>query len=302
MLHRSLTARVLPVLAAGVILVAACGSDDGGSGTPTLPLDPISSTTTAAPNPDKPTVSSLPTEALTDLVVTDLVEGEGPAAEEGATVIVDYVGVRSADGTEFDNSYDRGAPFAVAPLGQASVIDGWNQGLLGVQAGGRRQLDIPAALAYGDNPPGAPIQAGDDLTFIVDVRAVVPAVDPADEPQVTVEPTSGSSETSSTDLVEGTGAEATDGTTAVLQYLAFSGVDGSKLESSWAAGGQPLTLTVGSGQTGGGIDAAVAGMKVGGRRQLVIPAEEAFGEGGNEEMGLPAGTDFVLVVDLVAVY
>jgi peptidylprolyl isomerase len=301
---RPLTARLLPALAAGAILLAACGSDDGAADTttPTLPLDPISSTTTLPANPDKPTVSSLPTVPLTDLVITDLTDGTGPEAKAGDTVIVDYVGVRSADGTEFDNSYDRGQAFPVSPLGTASVIDGWNEGLIGAKAGGRRQLDIPAAKAYGDNPPGAPIQAGDDLTFVIDVRAVVPAADPAAEPQVTVQPTTGTTETTHTDLVEGTGAEAAKGSTAILQYIAFSGADGTKLESSWVAGGQPMTVTVGDGQYLPGIDKGVEGMKVGGRRQVTIPAADAFGPDGNEQLGLPAGADLVMVFDLVAVY
>jgi peptidylprolyl isomerase len=301
---RSLTARLLPALAAGAILLAACGGDDssGDTTTPTLPLDPISSTTTAPGSADKPTVSSLPTTPLTDLVITDLTEGTGPEAKAGDTVIVDYVGVRAADGTEFDNSYDRGQPFPVAPLGSASVIDGWNEGLIGAKAGGRRQLDIPAAKAYGDNPPGDPIQAGDDLTFIIDVRAVVPAADPAAEPQITVQPTSGTTETTFTDLVEGTGAEAAAGSTAILQYIAYSGADGAKLESSWVAGGQPMTLTVGSGDFLAGIDKGVEGMKVGGRRQVTMPAEDAFGPDGNEQLGLPAGADLVMIFDLVSVY
>jgi peptidylprolyl isomerase len=299
-----LTARLLPALAAGAILFAACGGDDSSGDTtaPELPLDPISSTSVAPVNPDKPAVSSLPTGPLTDLVVTDLTAGTGPEAKAGDTVIVDYVGVRAADGMEFDNSYDRGQAFTVAPLGSASVIDGWNEGLIGAQTGGRRQLDIPAAKAYGDNPPGAPIQAGDDLTFIVDVRAVVPGADPAAEPAVTVEPSSGSTEVTHTELVEGTGAEAAAGSSVVLQYIAFSGVDGAKLESSWVAGGQPMTTVVGSGQFIPGIDQGVEGMKVGGRRQVVIPAEDAFGPDGNEQLGLPAGADLVMVFDLIAVY
>jgi peptidylprolyl isomerase len=300
-----LTARLLPALAAGAILFAACGGDDGSAGattTPELSLDPIDSTTAATTNPDKPTVSSLPTVPVPELVVTDLTEGSGPEAKAGDTVIVDYVGVRSADGMEFDNSYDRGQALPVAPLGSASVIDGWNEGLIGAQTGDRRQLDIPAAKAYGDNPPGAPIQAGDDLTFIIDVRAVVPAADPASEPAVTVEPTSESAEVTHTDLIEGTGAEATAGSSVVLQYMAFSGVDGAKLESSWVAGGQPMTTVIGSGQFIPGIDQGVEGMKVGGRRQVVIPAEDAFGPEGNEQLGLPAGATLVMVFDLVAVY
>lgn len=135
---------------------------------------PIESTTTL-PTPPKPEVE-IPAEIPTELVVTDLVEGEGPGAQAGDTVVVHYVGVRSEDGTEFDNSYDSGSPFPVV-LGSGGVIQGWDEGLVGAQVGDRRQLDIPAELAYGDSPRGDVIQAGDALTFVVDVMAITPAAD-----------------------------------------------------------------------------------------------------------------------------
>ena len=122
--------------------------------------------------PDKPDVV-IPESIPTELVVTTLIEGDGPAAENGDTVVVHYIGVRSEDGTEFDNSYDRGSPFPVV-LGTGSVIAGWDQGLIGATAGERRQLDIPADLAYGDAGAGDVIQPGDALTFVVDVLEVRP--------------------------------------------------------------------------------------------------------------------------------
>ena len=85
-----------------------CGDDNAD---PVLDTSPTLPAVTAAPpttSPDKPTVS-LPAETPTELVITDLIEGTGPAAQVGDTVTVNYVGVRSEDGTEFDNSYDRGA-------------------------------------------------------------------------------------------------------------------------------------------------------------------------------------------------
>ncbi len=131
--------------------------------------DPI----TSVPTPPKPAVS-IPDTLPTELIVTDLVEGTGDGAQPGDTVLVHYVGVRTADGTEFDNSYDRGTPFPVQ-LGSGGVIQGWDEGLVGAQVGDQRQLDIPASLAYGDSPPGDPIQPGDALTFVIDVMAITPA-------------------------------------------------------------------------------------------------------------------------------
>ena len=93
----------------------------------------------------------------------------GPGAQSGQTVTVNYVGVKYQSGEEFDASWDRGQPFPVQ-LGTGSVIEGWDKGLIGAKQGSRLQIDIPSALAYGDNPPeGYP--AG-PLRFVVDVLSV----------------------------------------------------------------------------------------------------------------------------------
>jgi peptidylprolyl isomerase/peptidyl-prolyl cis-trans isomerase B (cyclophilin B) len=191
--------RTAPVLIlASALLVAACGEDDLEPVLDTSPTAPPVSTSapeTSIPEGSttdasgKPAVS-IPAELPTELVITDLIEGTGEPAKEGDTVTVNYVGVRSADGTEFDNSYDRGQPYPVV-LGEGLVIEGWDQGLIGVKAGGRRQLDIPAELAYGDGGSGDVIQPGDALTFVIDVVSIEPAppeptlapiADPADCP------------------------------------------------------------------------------------------------------------------------
>src|SRR3954451_14664195 len=180
---------LIPVAALG--LLAACGDDSTAS-----------NTTSAAGALPKPEVK-LPATLPTDLVITDLTEGTGTGAVTGDTVVVHYVGVRSEDGKEFDNSYDRGTPFAVT-LGVGQVLEGWDKGLLGIKPGGRRQLDIPAAMAYGDAPPSTDvIQPGDALSFVIDAVTVIPKVDPADAPDVTIPPTPNNTEQTSTDLIVG---------------------------------------------------------------------------------------------------
>jgi peptidylprolyl isomerase len=305
--------RVL-LLSTLLALAVSCGGDDGaGAGdtteTTAAPVTTTASSTSAdgsggetAPSsstPAKPQVS-IPASLPTELVVTDLVAGEGPTAEEGSTVIVNYVGVRSADGTEFDNSYDRGQPFPVV-LGQGGVIAGWEQGLLGARTGMRRQLDIPADLAYGDNPQGDVIQAGDALTFVVDVVVVVPPSSADDEPDVSVPTSSNATATTVEDLVDGEGPALADGSTAFVQILAFAGDTGEQLDSTWQSGG-PVQLGVSRDATIPGLYEGLVGMKVGGRRQVVIPPEDAFGPEGSEDLGLAAGTDLILVIDLLAAY
>ena len=74
-------------------------------------------------------------------------------AEDGDTVSVNYRGTLQSDGTQFDSSYDRGEPFEFT-LGKGQVIQGWDQGLLGMCIGEGRKLTIPPHLAYGNSPVG----------------------------------------------------------------------------------------------------------------------------------------------------
>jgi peptidylprolyl isomerase len=116
----------------------------------------------------KPTVGPGSGE-LTELNVTTLVEGTGAAAAAGQQVTVNYVGVSYTSGQQFDASWDKQQtlPFT---LGAGAVIPGWDQGLVGAKVGSRVQLDIPTALAYGENPDET--QPAGPLRFVVDVLAV----------------------------------------------------------------------------------------------------------------------------------
>jgi peptidylprolyl isomerase len=109
------------------------------------------------------------TGTVSKLVVTPLIEGKGAAAQAGQNVTVNYVGVTYADGKEFDASWKRSQPFDFQ-LGTGSVIKGWDEGLVGVKVGSRVQLDIPASMAYGDNPGGG--RPAGALRFVVDLLAV----------------------------------------------------------------------------------------------------------------------------------
>ncbi len=291
----------LALALAATLLIAGCGdsldTEEAASATTATPATTAPDTSTPGASA-KPTVA-LPTGEVTELIVTDLTEGDGDGAKAGDTVILNYVGVRSADGTEFDNSYDRGQPFPVT-LGAQSVIAGWEEGLLGVKAGGRRQLDIPADLAYGDTPQGDIIQPGDALSFVVDVIAILPATDPADAPKITVTGAANRDDVLVDDLVDGTGTELELGATAYLHLIAYRGDTGEELTSTWTEG-QPQPIQFVEQGSLPGIIEGMAGMQVGGRRQIVIPFADAFGPDGNPDLGLPAETDLVLIVDLIAV-
>lgn len=116
----------------------------------------------------KPLVEPHVGPAPDDLVIEEIVVGEGDQAQPGQTAVVHYVGVAASNGEEFDASWNRGDPFSF-PLGGGYVISGWDQGVLGMRIGGRRRLVIPAHLGYGDQGAGGVIAPGETLIFVVDL-------------------------------------------------------------------------------------------------------------------------------------
>jgi FKBP-type peptidyl-prolyl cis-trans isomerase len=293
-----------------VLLVAACGDSakpgsDGSSTTVASSKTTAAGTATTAaagPKTEKPVVK-IPASLPTKLVITDLVEGTGTAAVTGDVVTVNYVGVRSADGKEFDNSYDRGGEGFPVPLGAGQVIKGWDQGLVGVKVGGRRQLDIPADLAYGNSPKGDIIKAGDALTFVVDVVSVkpgLPATIAADEPKDTIAGGPNVTKADTKDLVEGKGAVVKAGDELAVHIKAIRADTGAVINSSWT---EPTATSVVANptETIPALANGIIGMKVGGRRQLLIPFNDAFGSEGNPNLGLPPSVDLILIVDVIAI-
>ena len=295
--------RRIALVAVVPLVLGACASEsfDSSSSTTasesettidTLPLEPVD-----GPAEDEPAVK-IPAKLPTKLMVKDLEKGKGAAAKNGDTVFVHYVGVRSEDGTRFDGNFG-GSPFPVT-LGRGSVIKGWEEGLVGATAGSLRQLDIPADLAYGDAGAGETIKPGDALSFVIRTLAVVPATTASDAPKVSITAGEIYTKTTTKDLVVGDGAEAKKGGVAVVHLIAYRADTGEELERTW--GVEPFTSTLTDGQSVPGFIDGIPGMKVGGRRQIGIPYGRAFGDEGNDQLGLPAKTDLVVVIDLLAAF
>jgi peptidylprolyl isomerase len=179
--------RVLAGLAAValVALVAGCGSS-GSSSTITVGNEnkadeklaaassessPTVTTPTSGILAHKPTVTPPAGAPPTKLVIKDQIVGTGTEAKAGDSVTVNYVGVLYKGGKEFDSSWKRNEPFKFV-LGKGQVIPGWDQGIVGMKVGGRRELIIPAPLAYGakGSPPTIPPNSA--LIFVVDLLGV----------------------------------------------------------------------------------------------------------------------------------
>ena len=147
--------RALPVVIFGSVLLAACSANQ--------------QSTQNTESLITPTEEAMAADQPTELVITDVELGEGPEATAGATVTVHYTGTLT-DGSKFDSSVDRGEPFSFV-LGAGQVIPGWDQGVAGMKVGGKRELTIPPALAYGAQAlPGIP--ANSVLVFQVELLGV----------------------------------------------------------------------------------------------------------------------------------
>jgi peptidylprolyl isomerase len=123
------------------------------------------------PTASKPLVEPHLGAAPAELVIDDLVVGDGPEATPGTKVTVHYVGVAHSTGEQFDASWDRNETFEFS-LGEGQVIAGWDNGVAGMHVGGRRRLVIPPHLGYGDRGAGGAIAPGETLLFVVDLLAV----------------------------------------------------------------------------------------------------------------------------------
>jgi peptidylprolyl isomerase len=127
-------------------------------------------TPTTGPLSKEPTVTPPSGPAPTKLVTKELIKGTGAEAKAGESVTVNYVGVLYKTGKVFNASWESKQPFTFV-LGRKQVITGWDNGVVGMRVGGRRELIIPADEAYGSrgSPPAIPPNA--PLVFVVDLLA-----------------------------------------------------------------------------------------------------------------------------------
>ena len=263
--------------------------------TPPLPVDP-SPDIKFDPPFDAAAVASSKTAG--GISVEEFVIGEGALAVKGGEVEVHYTGYLT-DGTVFDSSVPRKRPFTFE-LGGGRVIKGWDEGVAGMKVGGKRKLVIPAAMGYGERRAGK-IPPNSTLIFTIELLSFTPPLPPP-QPLTAFDGKPLSTKKLEKGLVVvdyklGDGAEAKAGDTVSVHYRGTL-KDGTEFDSSLARP-RPLVFPLGQGRVIKGWDTGIAGMKVGGLRKLIVPAELAYGERARGK--IPANADLTFTVELMAV-
>ena len=260
-----------------------------------------------------------PAEKVEKVTTKDLKKaGKGACkVEDWPYLTLDMVGAKASDGTVFVDTFGKDRP-VTAQLGLGKLLVGLEEGLKGLAVGGRRQIDIPAAKAYGaDGNPAQGIGPDENLTFVVDLVATglepqycnepqpLPAGRP-DKPTTVVIPLKPWTEMKTTDITVGDGEEAKRDSLVEVEYLGVGCFSGVQFDSSWDreepikaaledAPQVPEYSSVIPGWTDG-----IVGMKEGGVRQIDIPAELAYGsQGGGTDIA--PNEPLVFVVKLVRV-
>lgn len=283
--------RTTPLIALLVLVAAACGS---GGPAATTTTTPTTTTTTTAPT----TTVALPegtTVTESGLGYLEVEAGEGQPAEAGDIVEVHYTGTLE-DGTVFDSSIARGVPFAFT-LGEGQVIRGWDEGIGLMNVGGKAILTIPPSLAYGATGAGGVIPPNATLTFDVELVGIVPPPPDAPTDVDAAAITTMDSGLMFIDLETGEGDEVVSGNIVSVHYTGWLD-DGTRFDSSLSRGA-PFTFTVGVGQVIAGWDEGVVGMMPGTVRQLVIPADLAYGAAGRG--GIPPDATLTFEVELISI-
>ena len=276
---------IVPAVLAAVALPIAVAQPPAESKPSTPPANaapaaqpaatPAAAPAAAPAEPAKPKKWEIPADAkpvakqeIEGIVIEDFVLGTGIECKPNSAVVAFYHGTLKADGKVFDSAFDRNDP---VPFPLSGVIAGWQKGVPGMKVGGLRRLTIPYALAYGEQgrPPTIPAKA--DLVFVIELVDVL----------------------QSEDISAGTGEEAGPRYVAVTKHI-IKTKDGKVVEDRTK---EPYIWFP---QEMMGMDLGLAGMKVGGKRTLVLPAKMC-GTPPGLVTERPSDKDLIIELELIAV-
>lgn len=285
----------------------------------------------------KPAAGTVPTRPpITAVKTTELKPGTGAVAKEGDKLTVQLFVLSCRSGQQLYSTWDAAtvpattappdptAPTtgAAGPTGPQPLVlrdpplpEGLFKGLVGMAVGSQRQIVIPPGLiaggAGGALPLGGQADPGDALVYVVQLDnvepgpppcadAVVDPVTPGAAPKLTMAPDAYGPDTLvKKDLTVGTGPGLKLGDKFTLNYAGFVCATGKQFDDSFSKG-KPLTGTAAAGQLIPGFLDGLVGMKVGGRRQLVIPSDQAYGPAG-QGTDIPPNASLVFVLDLTKI-
>jgi peptidylprolyl isomerase len=153
-------------LTIAIVVQAVQSHNNSNPPTPTPSPQQQACTEDTQTEPTLPKPDTYTTDKVSSLKTTDLTVGNGETAKKGDCLVMKYYGTLSNNGKEFDENFSQPKGFEFV-LGAGKVIQGWDQGLVGMKVGGVRRLEIPSAMAYGSQSPSSSIPANSDLVFIV---------------------------------------------------------------------------------------------------------------------------------------
>lgn len=254
-----------------------------------------------------------PADAATEVTVETIETGFGAAAADGDVALVNYVGGATETGVRFVSNWED--PPAVLRLGDGRYVAGLEAGLVGARAGEQRRIDMPADAGYGS--AGAPddgVEPDTALSFVVDVKGVVPADTSGDrpvDPPINLAPED-LSNISTREVVIGEGEVVAGGQTVYVNLQVFCATNGALAYDSFD-NARRETLALRSGTTIQGLIDGIAGvevpgadpaaepvlsvapMRVGGTRVIHVPAALAYGSAGHAGFGIGADRDIIVV-------
>jgi FKBP-type peptidyl-prolyl cis-trans isomerase len=287
---------VIAAIVALALLASGCassaGDDSNGEGEePRTTL--VAGAKTA---PEVPLPKGAPPKHL---VVKDLREGYGQEARKGDLLATKLV-AKYVDGRFLESSWAPGSDSFVFHLGKEEANPGWEKGIPGMRVGGKRELIVPPdeGSRFGTVGEGKP---KDTLVYIVELLAILPPeLEKRDEPKVVPPPGKPPADLKTRDLIEGTGPAARKGDILSVEYVGVR-YDGRLFTNSWKRKKQfQFKLGAGSIRVNPGWEEGLEGVRVGGRRELIVPPKLQTPTGAPSNSD-PSKDSLVYVIDLIGI-